>query len=109
MNGYASVAKNLVDCLAGWNVTFKSYKALPVQRRDVNPLLSCKFMLRTANEYQGVVTKRNDFDLWLGSRLRDDPNVDHVIEYVFIDLIWTAVFDVDINVRVRLDETLKHR
>src|SRR5439155_16974927 len=97
------------DSLPRWDVPLEPNESLSVQTADINSLLARKHMLRTAHKNQRVASQRNDFDLRPLSRISHNTHVDHMVYYILVHLIWPAVFDMNVYLRIRLDEALQHR
>src|SRR6185295_15224212 len=109
LNSDPAIPKNLIHRFASRDVALKPDKALPVKRADIDSLLRSKLVFRTTNENQRVVSKRYDVDLRPLRRIRNDSDIDHMIDDILIDLVGSAVFNVHVHLRIRLDKALQHR
>jgi hypothetical protein len=68
--------------------------------------VSREMMVRTADQHQLVFAKRDDLEPRPADRVSDDPEIDRAFETGLINLVRPAVFDADVDLRVRADELL---
>ena len=108
LDAYAPVPKYFIDSPPRWDVALESNKSQSIQDPDINSFLGGKLMLRTAHKNERVVPQRHNLDLRPGGRISHDTHVNHVINDIFVNLVWPAVFDMDVHLGVGLDETLQY-
>ena len=89
--------QNLVQRLACGDVRLEADELLPGERFKLDGFLLGKRMLRVANQHQRVLAQRDDFELGVLGRIRDQPHVHDVAEHVLINLIGAAVFNMDVD------------
>ena len=104
VNGRPGRSKYLIDSLASGDVAFEGNEALAVERGNVDPLAGGEFMVRAADQLEAVASKGNDLDLLASRRVGNYAEIDRPIDNVLVDLIWTAVLDVYVHLRIGLDE-----
>src|SRR5204863_8983746 len=64
-------------------------------------------MVRGAHEDEAILAKWDDRDLRAPRGVRDDAEIDAAAQHVLEDLGRAAVFEVDVHLRVRLQEALQ--
>jgi hypothetical protein len=66
-------------------------------------------MIGAAHQHQFVCAQRDDLQLRAAQRQSHDPEINRAAQTGFIDPVGAAVLEVDVHLRVRLDELLDVR
>src|SRR5579862_4608625 len=61
-------------------------------------------MLWVGNQHQGIFAQRQDFQLRIASRIGYQAQIHHIADHIFIHLVGAAVFDVNIDGWIILQE-----
>src|SRR5215475_2739113 len=94
----------VVNRLACGNVALEGDEIFPGERLDARPAAARELVFGIANDDQLDVAKPNDGEVRSPERQRDDAEINRIVETGFVDFVGAAVFDVDLDLRVSLDE-----
>src|SRR6185436_8491167 len=64
-------------------------------------------MMRTDGEVHLLPAQRHNFDSSITLRVRDQAKVDDVADYIVVNLVCAAVFDVDVDRGIRFEKPLQ--
>ena len=81
----------------------------PESALELDALVFGQRMLRMADQHQRVLAQRDDFQFAVRVRISHQPQVHHVAQHVFIDLVGAAIFHVHIDGGIALQKPLDVR
>ena len=101
--------QDFVERFAGGDVRLETDEFLAGKRLKFDTFLFGERMLRMADEDQGVFAQRNNFQFAVAIGISNEAKVHDVSEDVFVNLVGTAIFDVDRDGWIRLEKLLQIR
>ena len=107
LDGEAVIAEDPVDGAAGGDVGFEGDEFLPGNLGDGDFAAIRQRMLGAADRHQAVAAEGLDLDQAAGGGEGDEAEVAGAGQDVVVDLVGAAVFDVDVDAGMALEEALQ--
>ena len=105
----AVAAEEAIGLAAGGNVALVTDQVLPLELPDRDLTMARERMARRAGEHQPILAEGQHGDLRPSARIGDHAEVDLAPERLLVDLVRTAVLEVEMDLRVGLQVALDLR
>ena len=99
--------ENAVQGFTGGDIRLEADKLLAGDGLELDAFVFCQGVLGMADQDQRLLPERKDLQLAIASRIRDQAQINDIAEHILVNLVGAAVFDVDVDGGVGLEELLE--